>query len=487
VPVELLLLTGSILILLSIVVARVSDNLGVPVLVLFLGIGMLAGSEGPGGLYFDDAALSQSIGTICLMFILFAGGLDTRWSETRPVFWPAVRLSTLGVVLTAAAVGVFTHLVLGFPLTTGLLLGAVISSTDAAAVFSVLRARSVHLRGSLKPLLEIESGSNDPMAVFLTVGLIEVIATPDKSLAGLIPLFFYQMGLGALAGFGFGRLMTLGLNRLKLPYEGMYPVYAVAFASLVYGATAAVGGSGFLAVYIAGIIAGNSSFIHKRSLVRFVDGLAWLSQIGMFLTMGLLVFPSHVVPTLGIGIAVSAFLLFAARPLSVFIALAGTRFSAREKTFISWVGLRGAVPIILATFPLLAGLQGAAEIFNVVFFIVLTSALLQGWSIPVMAKLLRVDAPPGKERLLPLEFTEPEGINAEIVDFVIPARSAVIGKPLVALGLPRDSLVVLIGRNNEYIVPSGGTIMEEGDTILALVSKENLADVRSILERKDRT
>ena len=486
-PIELSLVIGAILILLSIGIAKLSDNLGVPVLVLFLGLGMLAGSEGPGGIFFADAALAQSVGTVCLMFILFAGGLDTHWSETKKVFWPAARLSTLGVLVTAVAIGLFAHVVLGLQLLTGLMLGAIISSTDAAAVFSVLRSRSVSLRGNLKPLLELESGSNDPMAVFLTVGLISVMSTPGKSLVDLIPLFIIQMGLGALAGFGFGRLMTLGFNRVKIPYEGMYPVYAVACASLIYGATAAAGGSGFLAVYIAGIIAGNSSFIHKRSLVRFMDGLAWLSQIGMFLTMGLLVFPSHILPTFGLGIAVSVFLIVAARPLSVFLSLAWTRYGWRERVFLSWVGLRGAVPIILATYPLLAGFQSAGEIFNVVFFIVLTSALLQGWSIPFVARLLRVDAPPPRERVVPLELTEPEGMNAEIMDFVVPAKSAVIGKPLVELGLPRDSLVVLIGRRDQFIVPSGGTVMEEGDTILALVNKDTVPRVRSILERTART
>lgn len=481
---EHLLLIGSVLILFSLGMAKFSDNLGVPVLLLFLAIGMLAGSEGLGGISFDDAGTAQSIGIIALVFILFAGGLDTDWKAVRPVLWPAAGLATAGVFLTALIVGVVAHLFYPFSLLEGLLLGAVISSTDAAAVFAVLRARSVSLRGNLKPLLELESGSNDPMAVFLTVGLIQILTMPDTSFLKVVQLFFLQMSVGALCGIALGKLLTLLLNRVNFAQQGFYPVLVLAYATLVYGVTAVLGGSGFLSVYLAGIVAGNSEFVHKKSLLRFFDGLAWLSQIGMFLTLGLLVIPSRIVPVIGAGLLISAVLIVVARPLSVFLTLAFTKFNWREKSFISWVGLRGAVPIILATFPLLANLPHAELLFHLVFFIVFTSALLQGWSIPAVAHLLKVDAPMARRREYPLEFAPAVGMDTDLVEFVVPARSAIAGKALVEIGMPRDSLIVLISQNEEFIVPSGGTVINEGDVVLALVNKRNLPEVRAILSKK---
>jgi cell volume regulation protein A len=481
---EYILLIGSALILLSIAIAKVTDNLGVPVLVLFLGVGMLAGSEGPGGIAFDDPHLASSIGIIALIFILFSGGLDTHWPSVRPVVWKAASLSTLGVLITAVLVGVFTHLLLGFSLLHGLLLGSVISSTDAAAVFSVLRSKHISLRGQLKPLLELESGSNDPMAVFLTLGLIEATRNPETTVMNLALLFFVQMTVGAVVGIGLGKAMVFLLNRIRFSYEGFYPVFSLAFASLIYGVAAVAGGSGFLAVYLAGIIVGNSEFVQKKTLFRFFDGLAWLSQIGMFLTLGLLVFPSELMSVVGAGLLVSAFLMFLARPLAVLLSLALAKVTAREKLLVSWVGLRGAVPIILATFPLMAGIPQAEAMFNLVFFIVLTSTLFQGWSIPLVARWLGVDAPYVRKRRYPIEFAPMDGVDADIVDFIVPYNSAVIGKSIVELGLPSDSLVVLINRNERYIVPSGGTVLEEGDTILVLTSSQSIPRVREILSRQ---
>jgi len=482
--IEYLLLIGSALILLSIAIAKLSDNLGVPTLLLFLVIGMLAGSEGPGGIYFDNAGLAQSIGIIALVFILFAGGLDTQWDAVRQVLWQASSLATLGVLLTALAVGAFVSYVLDFSLLNGMLLGAIVSSTDAAAVFSVLRSKKVSLSGQLKPLLELESGSNDPMAVFLTIGLIQMLTAPGTTPGSLALMFVYQMGLGAAFGVGLGKAMVFILNHLRLTYEGIYPVFTLAFACLTYGVTAGVGGSGFLAVYVAGLVAGNGEFIHKRSLLRFFDGLAWLSQIAMFLTLGLLVFPSQLVPVLGSGILVSAFLMIVARPLSVSISLFFAKLHWKEKALVSWVGLRGAVPIVLATFPLLARLPQADVMFNLVFFIVLTSALLQGWSIPFVARHLKLDAPFEPRKRYPIEFAPVEGVETELVDMIVPFNSAVAGKTIVELGLPHQSLVVLISRNDSFVVPSGGTLLQEGDTLLVLVNKDNLPLVRSLLSEQ---
>jgi potassium/hydrogen antiporter len=482
--IDLLLLIGSILILASIAIARLSDGLGVPALLLFLGVGILAGSEGPGGIYFDDASLAQSIGVICLIFILFDGGLSTDWTEVRPVLFQALSLSTFGVLATALIVGFFATAVLRFSLLQGLLLGAIISSTDAAAVFSVLRSKNVSLRGKLKPLLELESGSNDPMAVFLTVGLIQLMMIPERSIGSLVMLFVIQMVTGAAFGFALGKAIVFIMNHLNLAYEGLYSVFLLAFAVLIYAVTSSIGGSGFLAVYIAGIIAGNSEFIQKRSLIRFFDGLAWLSQIAMFLALGLLVFPSHILSVIGVGFLVAVFLMFVARPLIVFISLLFARLQWREKLFVSWVGLRGAVPVILATFPLLAGIPNAELIFNVVFFIVFTSALLQGWSIPLVARALQVDAPSVQKRRYPIEFAPMQGVDTELVDLIVPYNSPVAGKSIVEIGMPEDSLIVLISRNENFIVPSGGTVLQEGDTVLVLVNKNNLPTVRGILSQR---
>jgi potassium/hydrogen antiporter len=484
--IDSLLLIGSALVLASIAIARLSDNFGVPALVLFLAIGMFAGSEGPGGIYFDNAHLSRDIGIVALIFILFAGGLDTNWPQAKPVLRSALSLATLGVLLTASAVALFAVYALDLPLLQGLLLGAVISSTDAAAVFSVLRSKNISLKGSLAPLLEFESGSNDPMAVFLTIALLQYSSGELHSVWGAVGLFLLQMGLGGVCGILMGKLFTLVANRMRLAAQGIYPVFSVAFAVLAYALTATLGGSGFLAVYLVGIVAGNSEFIHKRSTKRFFEGLAWLSQITMFLTLGLLVFPSHLLPVVVTGLMVSAFLMFVARPFGVLISLLAANQSWREKMFVSWVGLRGAVPIILATFPLLAAVPGAGHLFNLVFFIVLTSALLQGWSIPLVARLLNVEAPQVRRLAPTVEFESARDNPMETLDFIVPYNSAIEGRPIVELGLPRNSLIVLLTRGDSYLVPNGGTVLERGDAVVVLACKEDLVKIREIFaQQKD--
>jgi len=364
---ETVLIGAAVLLLLSVLVSKISDRFGVPTLLLFLVLGMLAGSDGPGGIAFDDPAAAQFIGVVALVQILFAGGLDTEWERVRPVLKEGLLLATVGVLITALVTGLFATVLLGFPLLEGLLLGAIVSSTDAAAVFSVLRSKGVGLKGQLQPLLELESGSNDPMAIFLTVGLSQLITQPDSSPLGLLGLFLLQMLVGGVAGYLMGRVMLFLVNRLKLGYEGLYPVLILSMAFLTFGLTDLLGGSGFLAVYLAGLVLGHHDFIHKRSLVRFNDGLAWLMQIAMFLTLGLLVFPSELVPIIGVGLLMAFCLIFIARPLGTFVGLLPSAFRWRGKAFISWVGLRGAVPIVLATFPLLNQIPQADLIFNVVF------------------------------------------------------------------------------------------------------------------------
>jgi len=447
---------------------------------------MLAGADGPGGIYFDDAHLAQSLGVVALALILFSGGLDTEWSSVRPVLLKGLALSTAGVLITAVLVGLFARVVLGFSLLEGILLGAIVSATDAAAVFSVLRARSVGLKGNVRPLLELESGSNDPMAVFLTTGLIGILTQPDARWFSLVPMFIQQMALGAALGYATGKLTIFIINRLELEFEGLYPVLTLSLILLSYGVTATVGGNGFLAVYIAGLVLGKNDFIHKRSVMRFHDGLAWLMQIAMFLALGLLVFPSHLVPIVGLGMLASLFLMIVARPISVLATLAFSGMKLNEKLMISWVGLRGAVPIVLATFPLLAGMPRAEIIFDLVFFIVLTSILLQGTSMPLLARWLKLEAPV-RNKVHPLELERTAGVNSQLVDVEVPDESAVVGKQIVGAGFPGGALIVLIGRGNEFIVPNGGTVIEPSDRLLVLADEEDLGKTRSIVESKGST
>jgi cell volume regulation protein A len=476
------ILIGAGILLLSVFASKISDRFGIPALLLFLVLGMLAGSDGPGGIYFDDPALAQLIGVVALALILFSGGLDTEWARVRVVLKEGLLLATLGVLITALTVGLFARLLLGFSIAEALLLGAIVSSTDAAAVFSVLRSRGINLKGNLKPLLELESGSNDPMAVFLTIGLIQWITQPDFALPDLFGLFVRQMLFGAALGYLMGRAALFLINRVKLGYDGLYPVLTLALVFFTFGLTDLVGGSGFLAVYLAGIVLGNHEFLHKRSLVRFHDGLAWLVQIAMFLTLGLLVFPSQLVPIIGVGLLMAACLMFLARPIAVFVSLLPGALSWREKTFVSWVGLRGAVPIILATFPLLAGIPQANLIFNLVFFIVLTSVLLQGTTLPLVARWLRVDAPAVPRRVYPIEYTPVGGFKSELKELPVPPGSYMAGKAIFEMGLPADFLVVLIARENDFMVPTGGTVVRGGDTLLALADKETFAAVQATLE-----
>ena len=479
--IEPVLLGASLLLLVSVLASKASSRLGVPALLLFLVIGMLAGSEGPGGIAFHSARAAQSLGAVALALILFAGGLETRWERVRPVLWQGVSLSTAGVVATALLVGIFSAWALRLSFSQGLLLGAIVSSTDAAAVFSVLRSSRASLRGNLKPLLELESGSNDPMAVLLTLGMLRVLTAPSVSASGLLAFFALQIVLGAAVGYAVGRAGVRLLNAIRLEYEGLYTALMLSLVLLCYSGAAVLGGSGFLAVYVAGLIFGNSSFSHKKSLVRFHDGLAWLMQIAMFLALGLLVRPSRMLPLSGAGFLVSFFLIFCARPLSVFASLCCSNLDLRGRLLVAWVGLRGAVPIVLATFPLLARLPQAEFFFNLVFFIVLTSTLLQGTTIPLVARFLGVaEAETGKRRY-PIEFEQPEGTDMDLVDFIIPFGADAAGKTLVQIGLPPDSLVTLICRNEEFLVPSGTSVLEEGDVVLVLVNPDNLPVVRSLL------
>jgi cell volume regulation protein A len=329
--------------------------------------------------------------------------------------------------------------------------------------------------------LELESGSNDPMAVFLTLAVIRLLAQPADSVLDLVPMLLLQMVLGFVLGLAMGKAAILLLNRLQLETEGLYPVLTLAWALLTYGFSSFLGANGFLAVYLAGIVLGNADFIHKRSLIRFHDGLAWLMQITMFLTLGLLVFPSRLVPVLGAGLLISLFLMFIARPVGVFVSLAFARMGLRHKLMVSWVGLRGAVPIVLATFPLVARLPNADLYFNVVFFIVLTSVLFQGTSVSLVARWLGVKAPMATKRMYPLEFVPGTKSRSDLVEMTVSESSPVIGKQIIELQLPKSALIVLLSRNDDFLVPRGSTILQAGDTLLVLLEKGDLNEVRTLI------
>jgi len=476
-------LVASGLLLLGVIASRISSRLGVPAVLVFLALGMLAGSDGPGGIDFDNAELSQTLGVVALALILFSGGISTSWVEVRPVLGQGVALATIGVLITAVTVGLTAMWVFDLPWESGMMLGAIVSSTDAAAVFSVLRSRNVSLQGRLRPLLELESGSNDPMAAFLTIGFLELVTTPSTGLVDLVPLFVAQMAIGAVVGLGGGRLAVWGLNRIRLEHDGLYPVMALALAASIFAGTTALNGSGFLAVYVAGIVMGQRRFIHKNSITRFHDGIAWLSQIGMFVVLGLLVFPSELPAVALRALIITAVLIFVARPIAVFLTLAPFRTPWRESALVSWVGLRGAAPIILATFPLMESAPNADLIFDTVFFTVLTSVLIQGTTIPMAAKWLGVSAPMQSRAEWPLRPRSIQPPDAAIEEIIVPEGSPITGRPLVELGLPAGTMIVLIEHDNEFTVPTGVTELRDDDRLLILGDEASIQRFRDRLNR----
>ncbi len=387
----------SALVILSVLTIKFSIRFGVPSLVLFIAIGMLAGSDGPGGIEFDNPYLVQSMGITALVLILFAGGLETEWAGVRPILWRGLSLSTIAVLLTGLLVGVFVSWVQGFSFLEGLLLGAIVSSTDAAAIFMMLRSRNANLPKRLTQLLEFESGSNDPMAVMLTIALIRLLMEPSTSFGELVAFFVVEMVVGTVVGIAMGEIMRRAFNALDLQVEGIYLVLSVALVLMTYGLTTFLHGSGFLAVYLAGLSMQRKPFVHQQNVLRFHDGLAWLMQVTMFLMLGLQVFPARLVPVAWVGILVSLFLIIVARPAAVHLSLAFSSMPFREQTLVAWAGLRGSVPIILATFPLLAGVKQADTIFHLVFFITLTSVFIQGTTIVWASHLLKIDASPQDE------------------------------------------------------------------------------------------
>ena len=473
--IENILLIGSLLLLVSIIAGKTSYKFGVPTLILFLAIGMIAGADGL-GINFDDPKIAQFIGIVSLNLILFSGGLDTDWQSIRPVLWQGVSLSSFGVLLTAVTLGIFVWAITDFTIYEGLLLGAIVSSTDAAAVFSILRSNRLALKSKLRPTLELESGSNDPMAYVLTIAFLGLVVNHEKSFISVIPMFLQQMIVGALAGYLFGKISTFIINKIKLDFEGLYPVLVIALMFLTFSATDFVGGNGFLAIYICAVYLGNQDFIHKKSVLKVFDGLAWLMQIVLFLTLGLLVFPTQVVPVLGIGILISLFLIFIARPFSVLVSLIPFRMRFRRRIYISWIGLRGAVPIVFATYPLIAGIEKANMIFNIVFFVSVTSVLIQGTSLSVIAKWLHVALP---ERVKPRSSVElflSDRAKTVMAEIEIPAECYAIGKEIIELHFPKTSSIAVINRDGKFITPNGSTVIEANDILIVIADDQPSID-----------
>jgi cell volume regulation protein A len=480
---ENILLIGSVLLGLSIVAGKTSYRLGVPTLILFVIVGMLAGSEGFGGINFDDPAIARFIGIVALNLILFSGGLETRWEVIKPVFWHGLTLSTLGVFLTALSVGVFVWAITDFTFYEGLLLGAIVSSTDASAVFSILRSKNIGLKKNIRASLELESGSNDPMAYFLTIAVMGLITSENHSALSVIPLFIKQVIIGTAVGLLTGKLGKELINRIELDFSGLYPVMVIALMFFTFSFTDFLGGNGFLAIYLSAVYLGNQYLIHKKTIMQVFDGLAWLMQIVLFLTLGLLVFPSQIIPVLGLGLLVSAFLMFIARPLSVFVSLLPFRLKSKTITFISWVGLRGAVPIVFATYPLLAGIEKSHMIFNLVFFISLTSVLLQGTTLRHAAKWLHVSVPEKAKQKTPPDIELSDTMKSELTEIEIDDRSPTVGKRILELGFPRAALIALIKRRGVFITPNGSTVIEPNDKLVIIA--ENAESLKLVHECLD--
>jgi potassium/hydrogen antiporter len=467
--VDRLILLAGVLLLFAIASSKFSARMGMPVLVLFLGVGMLAGSEGLGNIEFENYSLAHAIGTLALAVILFDGGLRTPLASFRTALRPALGLATAGVGITALITGAAAAWVLDIPLLYGILLGSIVGSTDAAVVFSLLRGSGIRLRERLSATLEVESGSNDPMAVFLTIGVAQVILgdiTPGLPLLGFLLL---QGGVGAAAGSVVGKLSVFINNRINLDAAGLYPILTAACGLFAYGLAASLNGSGFLSVYVAGIILGNTRIVFQRGILLFTDGMAWLGQIVMFIVLGLLSTPSRIADVAVEGLLISAVLIMVARPAGVFLTLLPFRFTPKELLFLSWVGLKGSVPIILATYPLLMGVENAALLFNVVFFVVLVSALTQGWSLPLVARRLDLVVPSDPEPSVTLEITSLRHVDGDIVEFAVAADSRAANRYVRDLALPEGVVVSMIAREHRIIPPRGSTRVLPGDHVFLVL------------------
>lgn len=473
-----IILLGSAVVFVSVLASVITARVGAPLLLVFLVMGMLFGEDGPGGIAFDDIQLAHLLGNLALAVILFDGGLATCYKDFRVGLRPALGLATLGVLMTTAITGLFAVWWLELGWLEGLLLGAIVGSTDAAAVFSLLRSNGIELKQRVGATLEIESGSNDPMAIFLTVALIELLrSNPDHIGLMLLTEFIRQMGLGTLFGLGGGFGLVWLVNRLKMS-AGLYPLAIMAGGLCLFGITATLNGSGFLAIYLAGIVIGNRPLEARLEIKRFHDGLARLAQIGMFLMLGLLVTPSALLPVADDALLFALVLILVARPLAVWLCLWPFRFPWREQVFIGWVGLRGAVPIILALFPLLAGLNQAPMIFNIVFFVVLVSLLIQGWTVIGLARKLELEVPPSTHLVQRVELDIPGQQELELVGYRLAANAPIIADAAaLRTRLPPGARLVAVLRSGQWLDQCGPVQMRADDHVYLLADPSELSEL----------
>lgn len=478
--IAVVLLTVGGLLALSAFFSRAAPRFGVPAFLIFLVIGVLAGSEGFGGIPFEDYRLSFRLGTLALVLILFDGGLNTPLSAVRAASWPAGVLATGGVLGTAAAMAWGAHF-LGLPWRTAMLLGAVVSSTDAAAVFSVLRSSGIQLKRRVAAILEVESGANDPLAVLLTTAAIGIAEGEAGSWWITFAMLPVQLAIGALVGWGVGLGTRLTLRRAWLPAGGLYAVVTLAVALVSFGLATLVFGSGFLAVYVAGMVLGHGGFPYKSGLKSFHDAAAWLSQVSMFLLLGLLVFPSRLLTIAPLGLALGLFLSFVARPLVVLPCILPFRFPWRESVYISWVGLRGAVPIILATMPVLAGVPAAESLFSLVFFVVVVSSILPGATVGWATRKLRLASNEPAPPPAALEINSRIPLAGDILGFAIAEPTAAAGATLAQLPFPPGVNVMLLIRGNDLVAPKGSTRLEPGDHLFVFCKPEDRPFVELLL------
>ena len=476
---ENILLVGSILLFVSIIVGKTGYRFGVPALLLFLVVGMLFGSDGL-GLQFHNAKEAQFIGMVALSIILFSGGMDTKFTEIKPILSPGIVLSTFGVLLTALFTGLpiwwwsgmsWTNIPL--PLITSLLLASTMSSTDSASVFAILRSQKMNLKHNLRPMLELESGSNDPMAYMLTVVLIQLIQSSGMGASQIAFSFVIQFVVGAAAGYLLGKLAILMLNRLNIDNQSLYPILLLSFVFFTFSITDLMKGNGYLAVYIAGMMVGNNKIMHRKEIYTFMDGLTWLFQIIMFLCLGLLVNPHEMLEVAVVALLIGVFMIVIGRPLSIFLCLLpfGKRINMKSKMFVSWVGLRGAVPIIFATYPVVAGVPGADVIFNIVFFITILSLVIQGTTVSKVARIMGLSTPMEKTgNDFGVEL--PEDIDSDLRDVTVTREMLdAKGDTLKDMNLPQGTLVMIVKRDNEYLIPNGTLKLHVGDKLLLISEK----------------
>ena len=474
-----ILLIGSILLFVSIVVGKTGYRFGVPTLLLFLMVGMAFGSDGL-GIQFHSAKEAQFIGMVALSIILFSGGMDTKFSDIKPILAQGIAFSTLGVLLTALFAGLFIWWLSGmswtnihFPLITSLLLASTMSSTDSASVFAILRSQKINLKHNLRPMLELESGSNDPMAYMLTVVLIQLTQSASMGIGGILSSFFIQFIVGAIAGYLLGKLAILMLNRLNIDNQSLYPILLLSFVFFTFSLTDLLGGNGYLAVYIAGMMVGNARIMHRKEINTFMDGLTWLFQIIMFLCLGLLVNPHEMIEVALVALLIGVFMIVIARPLSVFICMLpfGKKVTLKSRLFVSWVGLRGAVPIIFATYPVVEQVPGADAIFNIVFFITIVSLVIQGTTVSHMSRWLGLSMPmPKTGNDFGVEL--PEEIGSDLRDLTVTAELLANGNTLKEMNIPQGTLVMIVKRGDAYLVPNGQLQLELGDKLLLISEKK---------------